>query len=642
MVEACLFNSPVDVSSAQFGFSRPSHPIFDVSEGVRDAMLAKDSMDGRGSAYNIIKPVCDVSLANACLQISHDFAVLIAAGFWRDVVLDCRAKCSRPASFHDLWVAVRAVRPVDIRSRGDDDQEPPSANNDLFRRSMYVELSTCLRNWAPHITSQVVGSDVLLANFVEWLDDCERSFSAKALAKSTWERVMSRGGAKIEDADYRGRYAPMFLLRCMLFSLALRGASQSGGRSTLKLIMKRALRCFPADFLSLAEDVVEKMQWPSPATLCRCRLFMDVAWMVRMREKHREMIVDGGFLFGMLDSSPQGGRNWLMVEYSYVRGEASLAALDSAIQMARMSAASPKPQDFVWEMRQHQKLITLAIERHVLPPAGLGSRHGNAQHKAHARLHSHRLETASWKDTQSLMDMYFSMAVDAGPESKMMDLDTNAESIFPYWIPMDIADKDEVMDSDPGDDDPENPLSLRHVLLIPGTYHMVELLEHRLIDNLEGFTPIKTMIESAAFIFHHRITREAFRANLTGDRLAWQARFNSGPPLFEGGRTWGVLVEISAWFNDRRLLIISAWNEEIGGGHTGVGGQGRWKSAAQSSEQQGSRTADSVDSRSACAVVVYMCTCVLCTYPAACGKSLPSRHRPPCQPSILGGSCSSR
>ena len=62
---------------------------------------------------------------------------------------------------------------------------------------------------------------------------------------------------------------------------------------------------------------------------------MDVAWMVRMREKHREMIVDGGFLFGMLDSSPQGGRNWLMVEYSYVRGEASLAALDSAIQMAK-------------------------------------------------------------------------------------------------------------------------------------------------------------------------------------------------------------------------------------------------------------------------------------------------------------------
>ena len=99
--------------------------------------------------------------------------------------------------------------------------------------------------------------------------------------------------------------------------------------------------------------------------------------------------------------------------------------------------------------------------------------------------------------------------------------------------------------------------------MIPGTYHIVELLEHRLIDNLQGLSAVKPFIESAAWIFHHRITRDAFKASLTGQRIPWQAKFRSGPPLYEGGRAWGVLVEISQWFNERRLLISAAWSEEI-------------------------------------------------------------------------------
>eukprot|EP00974_Lingulodinium_polyedra_P107114 10369905-Lingulodinium_polyedra.AAC.1 len=55
---------------------------------------------------------------------------------------------------------------------------------------------------------------------------------------------------------------------------------------------------------------------PSPASLSRARFYADLAWMRTMARKHQALIEGGGLLFGMLDSSPQGGRNWLLSEYT--------------------------------------------------------------------------------------------------------------------------------------------------------------------------------------------------------------------------------------------------------------------------------------------------------------------------------------
>ena len=78
----------------------------------------------------------------------------------------------------------------------------------------------------------------------------------------------------------------------------------------------------------------------------------------------------------------------------------------------------------------------------------------------------------------------------------------------------------------------EHMLSTTHIINIPGTYHVVELMEQRLLEHMEAYHEVKAQIESAAFLFHHRWPREAFiKERLTGDRILWSAQ---APPVFEG------------------------------------------------------------------------------------------------------------
>lgn len=56
---------------------------------------------------------------------------------------------------------------------------------------------------------------------------------------------------------------------------------------------------------------------PSPSTISRSRLFLDVAFMRHMQDVHEEMVARGGVIYGLMDSSPQG-RDYLMHRYMYL------------------------------------------------------------------------------------------------------------------------------------------------------------------------------------------------------------------------------------------------------------------------------------------------------------------------------------
>ena len=140
------------------------------------------------------------------------------------------------------------------------------------------------------------------------------------------------------------------------------------------------------------------------------------------------MIAKQSVLFGLLDSSPQG-RNWLMVEYTAVEGD-RLHEISVAVGEMAQLARGPEPQLMeMLRMSQHcHEVIGAALNRHVLPPTALGSRHGGADHKCHAWIHAHRLESVDWDMCQGLLDLYFTVAVDDGSESKVNTVDTTAET----------------------------------------------------------------------------------------------------------------------------------------------------------------------------------------------------------------------
>eukprot|EP00959_Pyramimonas_sp_CCMP1952_P031485 660324-Pyramimonas_sp.AAC.1 len=66
------------------------------------------------------------------------------------------------------------------------------------------------------------------------------------------------------------------------------------------------------------DTVLSGTMWPSPATISRARLYLDVAWMLHMSGVHLGIVKHNGVLFPMFDSSPQGGRNWCLMEYTHI------------------------------------------------------------------------------------------------------------------------------------------------------------------------------------------------------------------------------------------------------------------------------------------------------------------------------------
>ena len=85
------------------------------------------------------------------------------------------------------------------------------------------------------------------------------------------------------------------------------------------------------------------------------------------------------------------------MECTYISGHL-LKQVASVVQaMCELAQAPVKDAEFPWVMRQYLAEIIDAFERHILPPAGIGSRHGSTKHKTHAWLHAHRLENNGWK-----------------------------------------------------------------------------------------------------------------------------------------------------------------------------------------------------------------------------------------------------
>ena len=91
---------------------------------------------------------------------------------------------------------------------------------------------------------------------------------------------------------------------------------------------------------------------------------------------------------------------------------------------------------------------------------------------------------------------------------------------------------------------------------------MIELMQNRLLVCVVTYPDMKPLIESMCVVFHYRFSRNRYTETcLTGHWLAAKAVFKAGPPIFEGGRVWRVLLKIVEFFRDRKRIICAKWDE---------------------------------------------------------------------------------
>ena len=181
-------------------------------------------------------------------------------------------------------------------------------------------MANSLRTWAETVaqnSANVQGPQGQIALYVDWLDECVRALDKER--SQAWLRTQTgrRGGDQTQHAlapfqqTVRGNtFAPLFLIHALIFSFHLRSIKKianmekwGDATNALNVVMARALRCFPPEVASVAQDVVQKMVLPSAATMTRARFYLDVAWMLQMSQLHSRLISEGACLYGMLDSS---------------------------------------------------------------------------------------------------------------------------------------------------------------------------------------------------------------------------------------------------------------------------------------------------------------------------------------------------
>ena len=577
VIESFMLPRPMVIMARNHGLGRPKSLCFDLTESCCETLL---DLQARGVAQTFRNINADRGLEKTCsaFQLPCRLAVLIAGGSWSYFVLDRTAKMGCEA-LADSWARWRDNADIPAsrlsHEQGYHDGAVPErrpAREDLLQADMFHSLASNLRGWAQAIVRGADGAvsgevERLLVTFITWLDGCAREVSGENLATYHWQRSKGngKGGHYNKHTLSHGGYADDFLCSCLIFSFHLKGATSS---APLKLVLSRAFRCASPTLRMCADRMLCRALVPSPATLVRARFYCDVAWMCILAEKHKLLIENGGILFGLLDSSPQGGRNWLVSEYTCLNPgvfEQAAEAFEGLVALADLLRRNFDDTDAILCMRQGRQTLSNCFSRHILPPVGLGSHHTDTLHKAHSWMHQHRLENSSWATTQKLIERYWTIAVDGGPESHINEILVPARRLFPYWQDCGREGACDALD-DLRDSADDTTLDTTHIVMVPGTYHWINNIQKRLSAQMPLFELIRPLLESACYIMHHAYTRNHFKNSLRGHRASWKEHFESGPKLFEGGREWGVLVTICAWFDERRRMITDAWPGYIAGG----------------------------------------------------------------------------
>ena len=275
----------------------------------------------------------------------------------------------------------------------------------------------------------------------------------------------------------------------------------------------------------------------------------------------------------MLDSSPQGGRDYLMHEYLYISSQDLSVAFAASENMMQVLRDESLAVDAVVSVTGSlEDIVRRAFHVHVYPPVGIGSRRSSLPHKFQATYHAMRLESHTWELTQRLADLCFVMTTDMGVESRLCDAESTAATLFPHWMQSQQVGQVHAEGEGEGPMMPgfeqdmpveqDRVISLKHVLQIPGCFHMIEKLQSRLLETLPSWKDESALLGSVGHVFHFSHIRDRYvHTCLQGAYHAYKPLFLTGPPLLAGGRVWGVTTEITEWLLLREDVLKRTWDE---------------------------------------------------------------------------------
>ena len=224
--------------------------------------------------------------------------------------------------------------------------------------------------------------------------------------------------------------AHAYAMEVLLSALILTGSMRGSG--DLQVVVQSALDICIPDIAARAyfKDIAARRGIvPSRATSDRAKLAAIVGICVcQQAETEAGLMGAGCIVYRTIDSSPQGGYDWVLQGARYIKVNDIVSLFHDAQTLIHHSGE----EDF-----NEQEIILRLAEKlrwTQLIPTAIGSGRCSAVHKLHAAVHAERLRSPSWAATAALWSSTFAMVGDLGTESRLPQFHGNIKDLFGEWV----------------------------------------------------------------------------------------------------------------------------------------------------------------------------------------------------------------
>ena len=214
------------------------------------------------------------------------------------------------------------------------------------------------------------------------------------------------------------------VIRSLMMTMHMR--SQSGLRS----VLRHAIHVVVNDH-RLREYLTSGLEeQPSirRSTLYRHRLTLHLGYCKMFQEVHETMLrASGGAVrWGTVDSSPQGGVDYLMWGCATMRQSDLIPAMALAEELASR-------MDDEEEERRVVQLLAALVKLTKSVPTAIGSGRAAMKYKVHAYTHATRLTSNSWRSAASLVNCGVTLTGDLGTESRFPEFRGFLSAMLGDW-----------------------------------------------------------------------------------------------------------------------------------------------------------------------------------------------------------------
>ena len=428
-----------------------------------------------------------------------------------------------------------------------------------------------------------------LSSLGTYLDDLQRS----ARRQSSSHEVLPDMPNMLQHSGKNRGYSLAFLLRVVLLVADLRSVRN------LKDVIKNALSVvLPRHARHLQEALDQQQTLPSRATIIHVRLVLDVALMLLQRMENRafsrhkwapewalpsqsghSFLDVRGAVYWLVDSSPQGGRNWLMMEYWKLQAEHVLPTFFLAHELLHLHADRRK-QDVQEDSEQMLQLldreseifdsIASALSHHHVPPVGLGSGQASAHHEAAALAHAHFLESGSTEVMIGMAESVVSFTTEKGTERLLESMPpTPMKMLLGHFCPEfaeDLGCNEVAPEAEPTSNglDPFVNFNFPFALCLSGGLHVLSNCTKAALLAMPHYElRIFPLLDKLATALHARFFRERLFATCfrDGPGRAFQHLFRTFPCTLVKWR-WGSFVQVCEELLLREQALRTCWRKD--------------------------------------------------------------------------------